>query len=321
MRAAPLAAGHRPVHPPPPGARSWDLGLVAEAPDGVRLRVALWRAAGDAAGQGLAVFAPGRGEYLEKASLPVTALAARGYDVVALDWRGQGLSDRLGARPMVGHVDDFADFGADLAAVLALPEVAALGPPVLAAGHSMGGCILLGAVAAGALAPGAMVLSAPMLGLGYRPAVRLALRTMARVGAAFGLARGWPPVTEPERPYLFRGFEDNCVTGDRGLYDWQVAALRAAPSLQIGLPSYGWLAAAFRAIDAVGEVRHLGCPALLLVGSREGIVSHDAIVAAAARLDQPLARFDGARHDLFHEDAATRAAVWARIDAFLASAG
>ena len=59
-------------------------------------------------------------------------LIARGYSVATVDWRGQGLSDRLLADPRKGHVDDFASFDADLDAFMAEVVPALPKPSVLA---------------------------------------------------------------------------------------------------------------------------------------------------------------------------------------------
>ena len=39
-----------------------------------------------------------------------------------IDWRGQGLSDRHPANPMLGHVEDFRDYQRDVAALLDLVD-------------------------------------------------------------------------------------------------------------------------------------------------------------------------------------------------------
>ncbi|MEM0945386.1 MAG: alpha/beta hydrolase, partial [Pseudomonadota bacterium] len=90
----------------PPGARPWDRGFRVEAADGVGLRAALWQG-GD---RGLAVLLSGRTEFMEKMALPATALVERGFSVASLDWRGQGLSDRLAEPAHMGHVARFSDY-------------------------------------------------------------------------------------------------------------------------------------------------------------------------------------------------------------------
>ncbi|HXZ17468.1 MAG TPA: alpha/beta hydrolase, partial [Roseiarcus sp.] len=75
-------------NPPPLGA----IEEYVSAQDGVRLRSVRWTPVGSARGT-VAVFG-GRGEFVEKYFEIAGDLLARGFAVAALDWRGQGLSER-----------------------------------------------------------------------------------------------------------------------------------------------------------------------------------------------------------------------------------
>ncbi|MBY0422383.1 MAG: alpha/beta hydrolase, partial [Parvularculaceae bacterium] len=79
--------------------------------DGARLRAALFHAP-DA--RGGVVLMAGRSEFLEKYFEVVRELQARGLSVATMDWRGQGLSDRLLPEREKGHILDFGAFRADL---------------------------------------------------------------------------------------------------------------------------------------------------------------------------------------------------------------
>ena len=69
--------------------------------------------------------------------------------VTAADWRGQAGSGRLGTDAVTGHIDDFGIWTADLAGFWRDWSKERKGPLVLA-GHSMGGHLVLRAVAEGA---------------------------------------------------------------------------------------------------------------------------------------------------------------------------
>ncbi len=57
----------------------------------------------------------GRAEFIEKYSTEIVGeLLARGYAVAAMDWRGQGLSDRPLADRGKGHIDNFTTYMADV---------------------------------------------------------------------------------------------------------------------------------------------------------------------------------------------------------------
>jgi len=70
--------------------------------DGVRIRVAVWGA--DVGTRGTVLLFPGRTEYIEKYGRTAAEFAARGYATLVIDWRGQGLSDRLLEDTALGHV-------------------------------------------------------------------------------------------------------------------------------------------------------------------------------------------------------------------------
>jgi lysophospholipase len=317
--AAPApVAGHAPVVGLPGAARAWEAGLALRAADGVALRAALWNPDGD---RGLALYLPGRTEFLEKSAVAATALAARGFAVATLDWRGQGLSERPLAEPMKGHVERFGDFERDLAALLAAPEIAALGPPRLALAHSMGGAIALGAAARGLLAPRALVLSAPLAGIAYAGAGRGIFRVMAKGARRLGLGHRWPPVMGAKVPYVFRAFEGNCLTCDPALYAWHGVAFREAPALALGLPTLGWMAAAEAAMARIAAMAPPQGPGLVLLGTEERVVDPAAAALGAERLRYRLARIEGARHEPLIEAPGPRAAAWAALDAFLDGAG
>ncbi|HPG03918.1 MAG TPA: alpha/beta hydrolase, partial [Rhodoblastus sp.] len=98
-----------PDNPVPPGALISAVG----ADDGALLRIARWSPEPASLGQGslgtICVFT-GRGEFIEKYFETIAELVERGFDVVAMDWRGQGLSARELPDRFKGHVDDFDMF-------------------------------------------------------------------------------------------------------------------------------------------------------------------------------------------------------------------
>lgn len=310
-------ASHAPFLALPPGGRRPDEVWWLRSADGVRLRAGLWRAERP---RGQALLLPGRTEFLEQQALPAAGLAGRGLDVVSLDWRGQGLADRVCARSALhGHVADFTDYAADLDALLAEPAVASSALPRVVLGNSMGGAVALAALGRGAAGPvRAAILTAPMFGIAAGPVGVLVARAVAGTAGRIGMAERWPPWPGAGVPFALGPFEANPVTGDRQYWDWLAATARAHPALSIGLPTFGWVAAAIRAMDALRRAGPQGCPCLVLVGSAERVADIGAVTAGAARIGARLVVIEGARHLLLAEAEPMRAAAWAAIDGFLA---
>src|SRR3546814_18008763 len=77
------------------------------APDGCRIRTLRLRP--EAGRRGAILFAGGRADYFEKYLESLIHWRARGWDVTAFDWRGQGGSGVLpDTGPRIGHIADFS---------------------------------------------------------------------------------------------------------------------------------------------------------------------------------------------------------------------
>src|SRR3977135_754369 len=101
---------------------------------GARLRYACWNVPGTA--RGTVVVLPGRGEFIEKYATEVVGeLLSRGYAVIAMDWRGQGLPDRLLPDRSKGHIDIFSTYIDDLQLFLDKLVIPVAPRPILALCH------------------------------------------------------------------------------------------------------------------------------------------------------------------------------------------
>ena len=173
MAAAPplIATPAEPI--PPDGHPEW-----FEGARGARLRAALFPAAGEA--RGSVVLSGGRTEPIEKYFEVIEDLRRRGFTVLAHDWRGHGLSERLHPDRLRGHAGAYKDFLGDFDALLAAFE-ARLPKPWIAVGHSMGGCLTALVLAHGERRFSAAALSAPMVGILTGVTPRPLARGLARV--------------------------------------------------------------------------------------------------------------------------------------------
>jgi lysophospholipase len=280
----------------PAGGRAFWL----RAGDGVRLRLAHWPGA-----RGHVLILTGRTEWIEKYGQVVGLLADVGWGALVLDWRGQGLSDRLAPEARLGHVARFSDYQIDLHAARAAARDLAPGAlPVLA--HSMGGCILLRALVEG-WRPPAVAFSAPMWGLDQPFGLSTGLRFGAALSGPLGRDAVFTPTTGPEYGLISMQFEDNSLTSDRVQFDRMKAQLLAHPEIAIGGPSLRWIAAALVEMRSLARAPAPDVPALIGLGGKERIVSARAIRTRAETWPQAtLVDYPEAEHELMMEAPAMR---------------
>lgn len=293
------------------------------ARDGVRLRHALWRLPPGVARAGRVIVLGGRGEFTDKyAGELVGELLGRGWEVHAMDWRGQGLSQRLLDDPEKGYVADFADYAADLKQYLEEVVTRAPGVKTILLGHSMGGHTILRYLAENpdqSIADAA-VLGAPMTGLRHALLIRAALMTAPKGSPrAQDYALGAGPFSE-----IRRFFSDNLVTSDERRYAFTEWWFQADPRLELGGVTYQWLRAGFESMAWMaqpGILERIDMPVLLLSAGHDKLVDASTHPRIVARLPKAkLAFYEDAQHEIMMETDAIRARFWADFDAFVAQA-
>lgn len=273
------------------------------APDGVRLRAAVW----PEGARGTVLLFPGRTEYVEKYGPAAAELQRRGYATVAVDWRGQGLADRMLKDPNVGHIGHFPDFQKDVAALMqALPEMT-LPQPLYLVSHSMGGCIALRALMEG-LPVKAAVFSAPMWDIQIPKAMRAVARALSAVSRPLGFGGRYAPGTSGEKTYVeAAAFDGNELTTDPDMYAFMQRQVGAYPDLSLGGPSLSWVHEAMIETARLSRRPSPAVPTLTFLGTQESIVCAQAITARMAHWPGGrLIEVPGARHEVMMEQPETR---------------
>ncbi len=302
------------LNPAPPGA------VVAgvRTSDKVVLRVARWSSGESSAGT-VAVF-PGRAEFIEKYFEVVGELLHRRFDVVVMDWRGQGGSDRLAGDPAKGHIGRFSAYSRDLDALRSEILEPFARRPFFALGHSMAGAILIDQARAGRSIFERIVLTAPMIDLCRRRLAPFA-RGLARTLSLCGCARAFAPGAGGPASYLSRPFQGNVLTSDPVRYAKAASVLEAAPEVALGAPTIGWVNAAFRLMRRFEDAeypRRVLTPILILAAGADEVVDTPATEAFASRLKAGrCVTLRRARHEILLEQDAIREQFWAAFDAFI----
>jgi lysophospholipase len=285
---------------------------LAEAPGGetclwltagaARIRVAWWKTGT----KGTVLLLPGRTECIEKYGRAVAELGARGYSVITLDWRGQGLADRALSDRMTGHIGDFAEYQEDLDALLAEAGRAELPKPFFLMAHSMGGCIGLRGLMRG-LPVKAAAFSAPMWGISMAAWLRPVATLVAAVARPLGFANRYAPTTGAFAYLLKQPFEGNVLTTDREMWGYMRRQVQEVPDLALGGPSVAWLGQALRECAALAALPAPKVPAICGLGTAEKVVDVPPVhLRMASWSNGQLDLYPGAEHEIMMEGPAVR---------------
>jgi lysophospholipase len=268
---------------------------------GARLRAAVFQPAPGRA-RGSVILSGGRTEPIEKYYETIADFLARGFVVLAHDWRGQGLSHRDLGDSLKGHASGFKAFLDDFRLLLNAYEDR-LPKPWVAVGHSMGGCLTLLAMASGETRLAGAILSAPMLGLitgnTPKPVAKAMAAFHSMTGGGGRYVRG-----DPGKPFD-DDFEANRLTHDPARFARSCGLLAAEPKLALGAPTWGWLDFAFRAnayLERPERLKAITVPVVIVSAEEDKLVDNAAQQAAARHLPQgKFITVPGAFHEILME--------------------
>ena len=261
----------------------WSDAGTLTAPDGARLALRRHPASGGT--RGTVIFVHGWGDHTGRWQAQADWLAALGLAVYACDQRGHGHTP--GPR---GHVDRFAQFVSDLAALRKLAASESPGPQLLL-GHSFGAFIVLRYLETSPSGVAGAILLSPFIDL-YQPPARWKVR-MARLivdllprlpiptGLDYAATSRDPVVVE-----LFRE-DPRCH---------EVMTPRAYTEMVATLPLVSQ------------EQARLAVPLFVALAGDDRIVSTPAAERFARGLpgDVTVVRYDGMYHHILHEPDAER---------------
>lgn len=286
------------------------------APDGWPYRRMDWPQPAGAETRGRLLFCGGRGDFIEKYLECYHYWHARGWQVTAFDWRGQGASrgDIEG-----GNLASFDVLVDDLAALIADWQGGRAGP-FAAVAHSMGGHLLLRTLIERRPALDAVALVAPMLRVNSAPlspiVAPLITEFMCRVGRS-GVPV-WKSAARPQPPGSHR---QHILTASAERYADELWWWEQEPDFNLGGPSWGWMRAAYRSAAAVfrpAMLARVGVPVLLIGTERDRLVSSEAIREAARWIPgAELKMYPDAAHEILREADPVRLDAFAAIDRFL----
>ena len=268
--------------------------------------------------RGSIIFSPGRTEFIEKYLETVADFIDRGFNVLIVDPRGQGLSDRILEDRCKSYIDDFQTYADDLA--FAALELAPLLPkPHIVMGHSMGGTIALQSVISGVLSPSAVICSAPMTGL-FDIDTHI-MKWTIQLFSAMGLRTKSLPFNR-QRNGLPVPFHSNKLTSDKDRYRHWAAYFQTTPRLRLGPPTYGWIVAALKSMAYINRnASDLNIPCLIVAAGADPIVDPKTNETFAKNAGARYSCVPGALHELFLERDVYRDQFFETFDGFLMEQG
>jgi len=304
-----------PTNPAPEGLR----GGYFTTPDRVRIRYATFPK-GEGAAKGTVCLVQGRTEFIEKYFETITDFQKRGFAVATFDWRGQGGSDRLIRNRTLGYVRSFEDYWVDLRSFHANVLLPDCPGPFYLVGHSMGGLVSLIAATRDRMMFDRVFLSAPMVGLDHQPMGPTGMALLADTLSLLGLG-AMPTGRAADQPPSEKNFPSNPLTSDLVRYMRTVDTWKARPDLIIGKPTFKWAAAAMHAMAYAASDRFplaVKAPVLMLAAALDRVVSTATTEQLGLRMRTGRHMVvPSAQHELFMENDAIRAQVFAAFDAFI----
>lgn len=305
---------------PPTGGRE----VWLDRPGGVRVRAMFWQAQLSSAPattkRGTVVLLHGWREFIEKYFETIADLLDRGYAVATMDWRGQGLSTRPLADRHKGYARSFDANIADVGALVSRARSDGLPGPYFLMGHSFGGNCALRVLEATPAAFERAVILAPMTGIYFALLSESLARKLVAGAVHLGLETRYAPFqsgyAEPVRVV-----KAQVLTSDLDRMEDEIIACRRNPDLALGGVTYGWLNAAFAAIDklrAPGFAEAIETPVLFALAGDERVVDNAATRRLIARMPRAeVLEIPGARHEILKERDIYRAQFWNAFDNFM----
>jgi lysophospholipase len=289
---------------------------------GARLRAARFAADPARPPKGVCVVLNGQTEFIEKYFEVIDKLRQRGFAVAAMDWRGQGGSGRMADNPLKAHIGDFSQYDDDLENFMArvVRPMLAPGTRPIGLAHSMGGHLLLRYLHRHPENFAAAAFSAPMLQFSARGLPHWLVQAIARGMTALGHGTDFVWGMHRRDPVTL-AFSRQIVTSDPARFRRAQDFLKQHPDLRLGGPTWGWVAAASRAIaemNAPGYAETITTPVLICGASEDQVVISEASRRFAARLpDGVYQPIEGAQHEILMERDVFRQQFWRAFDAFM----
>ena len=291
--------------------------------DGRKLRIIFWKAKKIKA-YGTIFFLNGHREFIEKYSETFRFFLKIGFNVITLDWRGWGLSDRpFPSRPKVQHITGAAEYQLDLDVVISLAKEKKLTKPWHLVAHSLGCLIGLRRLILDPPCFNKYIFLSPLWGNVRslpRPIQKLLIRC-EKILHFLWLTKITNQSPKNYKPYsLTVNFKGNTLTSDKKQFNRLQAILRENTELHSGTPTLGYLIAILKEIDELSLIDLPESKILVLLAGEEQITDNDAVLRFIKRQNCiKVEKIEKAQHEILIEREEIREEALSSMHKFLKS--
>ena len=291
--------------------------------DGRKLRIAIWRTQKNGA-NGTVFFLNGHREFIEKYSETFEFFIKKGFNVITLDWRGWGLSERpFPSEPKIQHISSATEYQLDLDTVISLAKEKNLTTPWHLVAHSLGCLIGLRRLISEPLSFEKYIFLSPLWGrFPYvsRPIQRFAVK-FEKALRFLGFIMLTQQSPAKYKPYsLTVDFKKNTLTSDCKQFKRLQAILRENETLHSGTPTLGYFIEILKEIDSLNHTNIPNRKILVLLADQEQITDNKAVIKAIERFDFiDLITIKESQHEILIEKEKIREKALSLIYKFLKS--
>lgn len=274
------------------------------------------------------VLGPGYGEPVEKFFETIKDLVDQGYAVWAMDWCGQGGSERTNTKNLNKpyfaekfidhHVDDLNQFTTQI--VQKSGDKKLEGQKTFFMGFSMGGHIGLRYLKKHPDTFDAALLNAAMLDFNTGAIPRNGASLLAWFMNAANKLDDYIP-NGHDWSAEKRVFKNNVLTSDPERFNVQISWFEEKPELQLGSQTYGWFYHADKSVQKLRMKDYLEgveTPILMSVPTNDLVVLAQAQIDASDRMkNSSYYKIDGSGHEIAMEQNKYRDLWWKKTTGFL----
>ena len=297
--------------------------IFRKAKDGRKLRIAIWEIQKDRA-CGTIFFLNGHREFIEKYSETFALFIKKGFNVITLDWRGWGLSERpFPSQPKIQHISSAAEYQLDLDELICLAKQKNLSPPWHLVAHSLGCLLGLRRLISEPQSFNKYVFLSPLWGnFPYiaRPIQRLVVK-FEKALRLLGLITLTQQNPGKYKPYsLTTDFKTNTLTSDKTQFKRLQAILRENHKLHSGTPTLSYVIAILKEIEALNRAKIPNRKILVLLAGKEQITDNVSVMQSIHRYAFiNAATINKAQHEILIEKEEIRQEALTLIHEFLKS--